>query len=671
MFGYIDVTPFQTRYRNPRSSKGPLLKHYNQFDNEILGDISDISISIIQPFWTNLDNSLCNVLNIKNLGGSMIHRIFSFLGNFILALFCLPVLLSAFPFWLAMLPFRVRNYRYCEPVEDNSDENASRKSLLEDKGQPKTLKILSANLCLLMELPCRVNMLYNNKWRCSEVIKRILSCPEKFLHKSSNFSLKNSLSIKSDSSSLLSKSSTELLSAPSNRNLELTENTVQTNIPENLDVICFQECFQSVRASEMVKKFSQAGFPYILWDIGNQLHKDLGYDRSFFALENSGLFLASRYPILKKYTKFKLFNNACFGDSMASKGVLLVILEISADSFAIVANTHLQAQYGLNACRIRKKQLKFCYKQMKLLKNDFLSAENNQNLNIKFEILCGDLNFDMKSDPIEASVFEEKGELNQFTDAHNWKIHFPTCLWQPNIYSVNNSKDMMNRMIDQRFQSIDPNDKNSKIDTHHLESEQTSDSGKENSHLILGKTSSNESKTTHDSSNSSNNSSNDSQIRVIDRSISISSGYVTQTSESRQRHISQENREKHPSERLKSNDMKILTRKLEKVTATNEKSSKIDHTRSESDDRRVQEIFNAKHQEYNYNNNNYDLEEQAEQQQNLLFERHPITGIPVKLDYIWFNPEFSRLRSSSYVTAFYGLTDHVPIFAELEEKSSL
>merc|ERR1712176_1207191 len=97
---------------------------------------------------------------------------------------------------------------------------------------------------------------------------------------------------------------------------------------------------------------------------------------------------------------------------------------------------------------------------------------------------------------------------------------------------VNNSKDMMNRMIDQRFQSIDPNDKNSKVDTHHLESEQTSDSGKENSHLILGKTSSNESKTTHDSSNSCNNSSNDSQIRVIDRSISISSGYVTQTSES-------------------------------------------------------------------------------------------------------------------------------------------
>ena len=66
MFGYIDVTPFQTRYRRPRSSKTPLLKHYNQFDNEILGDISDISISIIQPFWTNLDNSLCNVLNIRN-----------------------------------------------------------------------------------------------------------------------------------------------------------------------------------------------------------------------------------------------------------------------------------------------------------------------------------------------------------------------------------------------------------------------------------------------------------------------------------------------------------------------------------------------------------------------------------------------------------------------------
>ena len=119
--------------------------------------------------------------------------------------------------------------------------------------------------------------------------------------------------------------------------------------------------------------------------------------------------------------------------------------------------------------------------------------------------------------------------------------------------------------------------------------------------------------------------------------------------------------------------MKILTRKLEKVTATTEKSSKTDYTRSESDDRRVQEIFNAKHQEYNYNNNNnnYDLEKQAEQQQNLLFERHPITGIPVKLDYIWFNPKFSRLRSSSYVTAFYGLTDHVPIFAELEEKTSL
>ena len=78
-----------------------------------------------------------------------------------------------------------------------------------------------------------------------------------------------------------------------------------------------------------------------------------------FSFENSGLFLASKYPI--KFVKFLPFIEATHADKLAEKGALVISIEISPTVSILLLNTHLQAQEKTKAQNIRRKEMKFVH----------------------------------------------------------------------------------------------------------------------------------------------------------------------------------------------------------------------------------------------------------------------------------------------------------------------
>ncbi|XP_073418299.1 sphingomyelin phosphodiesterase 5-like isoform X1 [Dendrobates tinctorius] len=155
--------------------------------------------------------------------------------------------------------------------------------------------------------------------------------------------------------------------------------------PQDADFICLQEVFDG-RASQKMRRCLGSSFPYILYDVGPSGPHGCGF--KFF---NSGLFLASRHPLLN--AKYYIYPNGRGEDALASKGLLCVKVQLGATErkqriVGYINCTHLHAPESDAAIR--------CDQMSLLLQwvSDF-QAENSQEGDlVAFDVLCGDLNFD-------------------------------------------------------------------------------------------------------------------------------------------------------------------------------------------------------------------------------------------------------------------------------------
>ena len=112
---------------------------------------------------------------------------------------------------------------------------------------------------------------------------------------------------------------------------------IELELPKNVDVICLQEVFNE-HAWKVLNKYLSKEFCHILYDAQKFWISPL-----HFTVENSGLYLASKYPIIQ--SKFYPYKDLYLEDGLCCKGLLLAEIDVGGESL-IVGNTHLQAPTG-------------------------------------------------------------------------------------------------------------------------------------------------------------------------------------------------------------------------------------------------------------------------------------------------------------------------------------
>ncbi|MBW02877.1 Sphingomyelin phosphodiesterase 3, partial [Eschrichtius robustus] len=203
---------------------------------------------------------------------------------------------------------------------------------------------------------------------------------------------------------------------------EAFDHEVSAFFPANLDFLCLQEVFDK-RAAAKLKDQLHGYFEYILYDVG--VYGCHGC--CSFKCLNSGLFFASRYPIMD--VAYHCYPNGRSSDSLASKGalylkLLLVLPEFSEAPFGQllqnrafrpqrqqllrvqVGNTpHDQRIVGYISCThlhalpedsdIRCEQLNMLQDWLAdFRKSTSSSSAANPEELVAFDVVCGDFNFD-------------------------------------------------------------------------------------------------------------------------------------------------------------------------------------------------------------------------------------------------------------------------------------
>lgn len=142
-------------------------------------------------------------------------------------------------------------------------------------------------------------------------------------------------------------------------------------LSSDYDVVFFQEAFHPA-ARKRILSALQKQFPY---------HAGPANQKRFSVKANSGLWVFSRYPILK--TQSITYRNRYGIDAMSRKGALLVELDVDGDRLQ-VAGTHLQ---NCGAPWLRQLQcVEFFERLLKPMTADGVP-----------QIICGDFNIDRYS----------------------------------------------------------------------------------------------------------------------------------------------------------------------------------------------------------------------------------------------------------------------------------
>uniref|UniRef100_A0A3Q4ADN5 sphingomyelin phosphodiesterase n=1 Tax=Mola mola TaxID=94237 RepID=A0A3Q4ADN5_MOLML len=164
---------------------------------------------------------------------------------------------------------------------------------------------------------------------------------------------------------------------------------VSSLFPANVDILCLEEVFDKRAAQKLTRELKPV-FGHILYDVGVYGCQP-SCSCSSFKFFNSGLFLASRFPVLK--AQYHCFPNSRGEDALAAKGLLSVKVLIGKcrnqrKAVGYFNCTHLHAPEGEG--EIRCEQLNMVTKWI----GEFQHANTQLDEDVVFDVLCGDFNFD-------------------------------------------------------------------------------------------------------------------------------------------------------------------------------------------------------------------------------------------------------------------------------------
>ncbi|XP_007899432.1 sphingomyelin phosphodiesterase 5 [Callorhinchus milii] len=171
---------------------------------------------------------------------------------------------------------------------------------------------------------------------------------------------------------------------PDPRDLPLGEITAL--FPPDVAFLCFQEVFDK-RAAGLLRRHLEPCFPHTLSDVGVYAFQG----GCSFKFLNSGMFVASRYPVLQ--ANYTCFPSARGEDALAAKGLLCVKVLVGRSDrgqriVGYFSCTHLHATAEDSA--VRQQQLDEVVDCVQL----FLSSSRGPEEKVVFDVICGDLNFD-------------------------------------------------------------------------------------------------------------------------------------------------------------------------------------------------------------------------------------------------------------------------------------
>ncbi|XP_012515930.1 PREDICTED: sphingomyelin phosphodiesterase 3 isoform X2 [Propithecus coquereli] len=172
---------------------------------------------------------------------------------------------------------------------------------------------------------------------------------------------------------------------------EAFDHEVSAFFPANLDFLCLQEVFDK-RAATKLKDQLHGYFEYILYDVG--VYGCQGC--CSFKCLNSGLFFASRYPVMD--VAYHCYPNGRNSDALASKGALFLKVQVGSTPqdqriVGYIACTHLHALPEDSAIRCEQLDLLQDWLADFRKSTSSSSAANPEEL-VVFDVICGDLNFD-------------------------------------------------------------------------------------------------------------------------------------------------------------------------------------------------------------------------------------------------------------------------------------
>nr|XP_056707979.1 sphingomyelin phosphodiesterase 5-like [Euleptes europaea] len=195
------------------------------------------------------------------------------------------------------------------------------------------------------------------------------------------------------------------------------------SFPPNVDFLCLQEVFDE-DAAACLRQSLGPYYEHIIYDVGFygficcsalkwlSCSKLCGYWKRLNCLKllNSGLFLASRYPVLA--VQYHCYPNGRNLDALSAKGLLCVQVQLGVSQGQRIVGyiycTHLDANTG--GAQIRCDQLKQALHWTK----QFQETNAQRGDIVAFDVFCGDLNFDNCS---SADELEQVHEIfNLYTD---------------------------------------------------------------------------------------------------------------------------------------------------------------------------------------------------------------------------------------------------------------
>ncbi|CAN9514298.1 unnamed protein product [Ophioblennius macclurei] len=234
---------------------------------------------------------------------------------------------------------------------------------------------------------------------------------------------------------------------------------VSSLFPANVDVLCLEEVFDKRAARKLTDELKPV-FGHILYDVGvYACQPPCGC--SAFKFFNSGLFVASRFPVLE--AEYHCFPTCRGEDGLAAKGLLCTKLLIGQNQkqkkvVGFFNCTHLHAPEGEG--EIRCEQLNMVTKWI----GDFQSVHKQPDEEVAFDVLCGDFNFDNCSpdDTLEQNhcLFSEYRDPCRAGPGKEKPWVIGTLLEQPTLYEEDiNTPESLQRTLeteDLRKQYISP-----------------------------------------------------------------------------------------------------------------------------------------------------------------------------------------------------------------------
>uniref|UniRef100_A0A3Q4B6T5 Sphingomyelin phosphodiesterase 3 n=1 Tax=Mola mola TaxID=94237 RepID=A0A3Q4B6T5_MOLML len=192
------------------------------------------------------------------------------------------------------------------------------------------------------------------------------------------------------------------------------DHEISAFFPANLDFLALQEVFDHGSTTKLRRQLHHY-FPYVLSDVGRYGWKGCC---SMFKFLNSGLLLASRYPILD--ARYECYPNGRGEDALAAKGALFAKVHVGTSQqeqrvVGYLTCTHLHAIEGDASIRCEQLDLLLQW-GAEFRQSSSQPSEGEKVLEdlVAFDVILGDLNFDNCSS--EDKLEQQHALFTQYKD---------------------------------------------------------------------------------------------------------------------------------------------------------------------------------------------------------------------------------------------------------------